>query len=307
MDSASPKHRDGMTGIANLRAPMDDKIKALKTEIKRLRKTISELTPSLEVLLKRRGFKIYKREPSDDLLLPSKKYINTYYEKLKKYSFRLFLRDVIKHQNFFTVDKVTRYSTGEVTLDYINFLLKAKIIESTAKGYRLKKRPIKSFGETLEWFVSRLIKKEFEAETVWGVKFKRPKVGGDYDLIAKIDSSILYMEIKSSPPKQIYDREIIAFLNRIEDLSPEMSVFFMDTELRMKDKIVPMFEAELLRRYKKPIPVERIEKELFHINKKIFIINSKDSIAANIETILNFKWHYVCHPELDSGSQKMLK
>jgi hypothetical protein len=270
---------------------MHNEIKLLKSEIKRLEKALSKVTPSLDVLLKRREFKVYKKEPPEDLLLPEKKYINIFYEKLKKYSFRLFLRDVIKHQNFFTIDKVARYATKEITSQYIDFLLKANLTESTAKGYRLKKRPIKSFGETLEWFIARLIEKEFESETIWGVKFKRPKVGGDYDLIAKIDSSILYMEIKSSPPKQIYDKEIAAFLKRIEDLSPEVSIFFMDTELRMKDKIVPMFEAELQRHYKKSVSVERIVKELFHINKKIFIINSKDSITANIRTVLNFKWH----------------
>ena len=270
---------------------MHNEIRLFKSEIKRLRKALSKVSPSLDVLLKRRGFKVYKKEPSEDLLLPEKKYINIFYEKLKKYSFRLFLRDVIKHQNFFTIDKVARYATKEVTSQYIDFLLKANLTESTAKGYRLKKRPIKSFGETLEWFIARLIEKEFESETIWGVKFKRPKVGGDYDLIAKIDSSILYMEIKSSPPKQIYDKEIAAFLNRVEDLSPEVSIFFMDTELRMKDKIVPMFEAELQRHYKKSVSVERIVKELFHINKKIFIINSKDSITANIGTVLSFYWH----------------
>ena len=270
---------------------MHNEIKLLKSEIKRLGKALSKVSPSLDILLKRRGFKVYKKEPSEDLLLPEKKYMNIFYEKLKKYSFRLFLRDVIKHQNFFTIDKVARYATKEITSQYIDFLLKANLTESTAKGYRLKKRPIKSFGETLEWFIARLIEKEFESETIRGVKFKRLKVGGDYDLIAKIDSSILYMEIKSSPPKQIYDKEIAAFLNRLEDLSPEVSIFFMDTELRMKDKIVPMFEAELQRHYKKSVSVERIVKELFHINKKIFIINSKDSITANIRTVLNFKWH----------------
>ncbi len=270
---------------------MHNEIKLLKSEIKRLGKALSKVSPSLDVLLKRRGFKVYKKESSEDLLLPEKKYMNIFYEKLKKYSFRLFLRDVIKHQNFFTIDKVARYATKEITSQYIDFLLKANLTESTAKGYRLKKRPIKSFGETLEWFIARLIEKEFESETIWGVKFKRPKVGGDYDLVAKIDSSILYMEIKSSPPKQIYDKEIAAFLNRVEDLSPEVSIFFMDTELRMKDKIVPMFEAELQRHYKKSVSVERIVKELFHINKKIFIINSKDSITANIRTVLSFYWH----------------
>lgn len=270
---------------------MHNEIRLFKSEIKRLRKALSKVSPSLDVLLKRRGFKVYKKESSEDLLLPEKKYMNIFYEKLKKYSFRLFLRDVIKHQNFFTIDKVARYATKEITSQYIDFLLKANLTESTAKGYRLKKRPIKSFGETLEWFIARLIEKEFESETIWGVKFKRPKVGGDYDLVAKIDSSILYMEIKSSPPKQIYDKEIAAFLNRVEDLSPEVSIFFMDTELRMKDKIVPMFEAELQRHYKKSVSVERIVKELFHINKKIFIINSKDSITANIRTVLSFYWY----------------
>ena len=70
-------------------------------------------------------------------------------------------------------------------------------------------------------------------------------MGGDYDLIAKVDGSILYMEIKSSPPKQIYQNEISAFFDRVADLSPEISIFFVDTELRMKDKIVLMFEEEL--------------------------------------------------------------
>ena len=91
--------------------------------------------------------------------------------------------------------------------------------------------------------------------------------------------------------EQIYDKEITAFFNRVEDLSPDIAVFFVDTELRMKDKIVPMFEDALLKRYNKAVPVERIVKELFHINKKIFIINSKGGITTNIETVLAFKWH----------------
>lgn len=270
---------------------MKDDIKLLRAEIKRLRKSLSELTPPLEVLLKRRGFIIYKKEPSEDLLLPDSRYLSAYYERLKRYSFRLFLRDVIKHQNLFTPEKVTRYATRDVTLQYIDFLLKANMIEQTGKGYCLKKRPIKSFGETLEWFIARLIQKEFETEVIWGIKFKRPTVGGDYDLISKFNSSILYMEIKSSPPKQIYDREITAFLNRVDDLSPEISIFFVDTELRMKDKIVPMFEEELRRRHIFNVKVERLKKELFHIEGRTFIINSKGEIANNIKTVLNFYWH----------------
>ncbi len=264
-----------------------EEVQSLRNEIKRLRKSLSELTPSLDVLLKRRGFRIYKKEPSEDLLLPAKEFQNGFYELLKKYSFRLFLRDVIKQQNFFRLENVTRYATSEVTKDYLEYLRKVGLVEKVPDGFRLSLRPIKSFGETLEWFMSEIFKVEFAAEAIWGIKFKRPRVGGDYDLIAKVDGSILYMEIKSSPPKQIYQKEITAFFDRLYDFLPEIGIFFVDTELRMKDKIVPMFEEELNMRYVRPPKIVRIEKELFQIGDKIFIINAKDSIAANIEKVLS--------------------
>ncbi|GAB4536840.1 MAG: hypothetical protein Fur0020_05140 [Thermodesulfovibrionia bacterium] len=266
---------------------MKDDIRLLKTEIKRLRRSLSELTPPLETLLKRRGFIIHKKEPSNDLLIPDERYIDHYYEKLKRYSFRLFLRDVIKHQELFGIGDVTRYATREVTSRYIDFLLRIGMIERRPDGYRLKHGPIKSFGETLEWFMARLMNREFGLDAIWGIRFKGMRVGGDYDLIAKFNSSILYMEIKSSPPKQIYDKEVSAFLDRVNDLIPEMAIFFVDTELRMKDKIVPMFEERL----KKGMVVERLKKELFHIGRKIFIINSKDSIMENVRTVMDFYWH----------------
>ena len=147
-----------------------------------------------------------------------------------------------------------------------------------------------SFGETLEWYIAELFKRELGSEAVWGVKFKRPRVGGDYDVIAKFDGSLLYMEVKSSPPKQIYDSEIAAFLDRVDDLAPAIAVFLMDTELRMKDKLVPMFEKELKERLKKPPDVLRMQRELFQVRDRIFIINAKESILRNIETVTG--WYY---------------
>lgn len=278
---------------------LKQEILILKTEIRRLRKSLKELSQPLSVLLRRRGFRVYKKEPMEDLLLPQERFLSEYYRSLHKYSFRLFLRDVIKHQQLFALKDVTRYATREVTKRYVDYLLRIGLIKKTDDFYRLAKQPVQSFGPTLEWFLSETFKREFSAESTWGIKFKRPEVGGDYDLIAKIDGLILYMEIKSSPPKQIYANEIAAFLDRVSDLLPDIAVFFMDTELRMKDKIVPMFEDEL----KKMSPdrashlfrllmgselprVRRIEKELFHIENKIFIINAKDSIVNNLEKVL---------------------
>jgi hypothetical protein len=264
-----------------------DETESLRNEIKRLRRSLSELTPPLEVLLKRRGFRIYKQEPSEDLLVPADEFIDGFYEMLKRYSFRLFLRDVIKNQEFFTAENVTRYATAEVTGGYIEYLRSIGLAEKVRGGFRLALGHIKSFGETLEWFTSDIFKKEFATEAAWGVRFKRPKVGGDYDLIAKVDGAILYIEIKSSPPKQIYQNEISAFFDRVADFYPEISIFFVDTELRMKDKIVPMFEEELKKRYPVPPKVLRMEKELFQMSDKIYIMNAKDSIGSNIEKVLS--------------------
>ncbi|GAB4388126.1 MAG: hypothetical protein Kow0025_05500 [Thermodesulfovibrionales bacterium] len=269
----------------------NDEARALREELRRLRKRLSELTPDLESLLRLRGFRIYKKEPGDDLLLPPADRVDGYYETLKRYSFRLFLRDVIKLQDRFTEKEVARYATAEVTGGYIGYLLQIGLAEPAGGGaFRLAKRPVKSFGETLEWFLAETFRREFSTEAVWGVKFRRPRVGGDYDLIAKINGSILYMEAKSSPPKQIYANEVAAFLDRVEDLNPEAAVFFLDTELRMKDKIVPMFEGELAGRLAAPPPVERMERELFQIWDRIFIINAKPAIAGNIEKVLG--WYF---------------
>ena len=267
-----------------------DELSYLRNEVERLRHSLNILTPRLDVILKRRGFPVYKKEPGEDLLIPAEKFLDDYYRMLHRYSFRLFLRDVIKKQDFFTLEKVTRFATSRVTEEYVEYLRQLGLAKKLDGGFALVRR-IKSFGETLEWFVAEVFKREFGAEALWGVKFKRPNVGGDYDVIARLDGSVvLYAEVKSSPPKQIYDSEITAFLDRVSDLAPEVSVFFMDTELRMKDKIVPMFEEELKKRECDQPGVTRIEKELFQIRNRIFIINSKDSIVRNLETVMN--WYF---------------
>jgi hypothetical protein len=263
-----------------------EELESLRGEVRRLRRTLNVLTPSLDMLLKRRGFRVYKKEPPDDLLVPDDSFCDGFYSALHKYSFRLFLRDVIKHQDRFSLEQVTRYASTRVIRSYLGYLRDIGMIREGAAGYTLTRRPITSFGPTLEWYVAELLKREFGAETLWGVKFRRPKVGGDYDVLAKLDGSLLYAEVKSSPPKQVAESEIAAFLDRVDDLAPEAALFLMDTELRMKDKIVPMFEQELAKRMTDPFPVLRVERELFHIQDRIFIVNAKESINRNIEKVV---------------------
>lgn len=267
-------------------------IAVLKEELRRIKERLRNGIVPVEEMLKRRGMVIFKKEAMDDTLVPSDDYEEVFYEKLKRYSFRLFLRDLIKYQHGFSVKDLIHYSTEEVTREYLDYCIECGIVIALKEGrFSLSRVPIKSFGITLEWFVSKILEKEFVASTIWGVRFKDTAKGGDYDLIANMEGKILYMEIKSSPPKQIYDTEIRAFLDRIDEINSDISIFFMDTELRMKDKIVPMFDIELQNRYGMKRPeIQRMERELFSIQDRIFILNSKDNIVTNIGTALN--WYF---------------
>jgi len=92
-----------------------DELAFLRGEVIRLRRALDTLTPRIEDLLRRRGFRVYKKEPAEDLLIPSPEYLDSFYGMMHRYSFRLFLRDIIKHQPLFTPEQVARYATREVT------------------------------------------------------------------------------------------------------------------------------------------------------------------------------------------------
>jgi len=262
----------------------EEELKLLRSEVQRLRERIGRFTPSLPLLLRRRGFTVHKSGPAKDLLVPAAQFLDSYYAHLHRYSFRLLLRDIIKYQDRFSLEQLTRYSSSRVVRSYLGYLQEVRLVREGAAGYVLAKRPLMSFGPTLEWYVAELLSREYGAETMWGVRFRKRSVGGDYDVLAKLEGALLYVETKSSPPKQVTDGEISAFLTRVEDLGPDLAVFLMDTELRMKDKVVPLFERALAARHVAPPVVARLERELFQIGERMYIVNAKESLGRNIGT-----------------------
>lgn len=260
----------------------EDEIRELKGEVRRLREGHARISGSVEAMLERRGFRVYRKEQDGDVIKPAPGLEDEFYSRLKRYSFRLFLRDAIKYQDGFAPEELGRFFTIEAAREYAAFLERFGIAVNRDGRYVLKDRPVRSFGPTLEWFVAEILRREYAAEALWGIRFRNTQSGGDYDIIANVEGRLFYAEVKSSPPKQIYDTEIKAFINRHMELSPDFSFFIMDTELRMKDKIVFLFERALPSTPLGGQAVERLRAELFHIGGRIFIINSKGGLDANI-------------------------
>ncbi len=270
-------------------------VRHLSKEVETLRALSVEDPFPVDGMLKMRGIKIFRKNPSDRLFFPADlplSYKNQFYEMMKKYSFRLLLRDIIKHQDRFRIQDLTHYCSSKVAQRYCDLLYKMGAIQKnkTTGKYRTRVSPIYSFGPTLEWFIAEMFKREFASPAFYGVHVKKTPSGGDYDVVASWNRRLVYVEVKSSPPKGVELGEVKTFFSRIDDLLPEVAILFNDTQLRMKDKLVVMFEEELERKYGKEAktlyPVERLVEELFHVRHQVFIVNSKKDVVENFHVCL---------------------
>jgi hypothetical protein len=270
------------------------KVQRFAKEIEILKTLSIEDSSSVEGMLKMRGIRVFRKNPTDRLFFPPElppSYKNQFYETMKRYSFRLVLRDIIKHQDRFWIQDLTHYCSPKVAQGYCDLLYKMGATQKDRTSrYRTRVSPIYSFGPTLEWFIAEMFRREFASPALYGVHVKKTPSGGDYDVIASWNRRLVYVEVKSSPPKGVELGEVKTFLSRIDDVLPEVAILFNDTQLRMKDKLVVMFEEELERRYGKEAktlyPVERLVEELFHVRHRIFIVNSRKDVVENFHVCL---------------------
>jgi hypothetical protein len=93
-------------------------------------------------------------------------------------------------------------------------------------------RPATSFGPTLEWYVARELRCRLGFDTVAGVKVRARGVGGDLHVVAAAEGKLVYLELKSSPPKHLSDAEVSAFFDRLRVVRPDTTLFVMDAPLR---------------------------------------------------------------------------
>jgi hypothetical protein len=205
-------------------------------------------------------------------------------ELLGHYAFRLFLRGSILLPQGFVPQDATRYLKRAQARAYAEALVKLGLAEQTSRGrYRLI-RTAKSFGGTLEWYVARELNRRFGFDAVAGVRFHTRGVGGDLDVIATAEGKLIYLELKSSPPKNLAGREVAAFLDRVHMLRPDVTLFVVDTALRLSDKVLPMLVAELEHRRNEvqAITPRRIVRELWSLTPHVYVVNAKPELLANI-------------------------
>ena len=241
---------------------------------------------AVRAALRRRGlFWEGERDPTP-LLVPDGAARERHYELLGHYSYRLFLRDLLKQRDDLRPERLGRYVGPPVAARYLRFLADAGLVRRAGRGvYRLCDDRIVSFGGTLEWYVAQVLAREFECASAHGLRIAHAAHGGDYDVIACTEGEVVYIETKSAPPRQIVQEEVGAFLDRVDTLRPDLALFLADTTLRMRDKLVPLFGAEAARR-RLAWEATRLERELWRVGPEVYLLNADPDLRRNLGACL---------------------
>jgi hypothetical protein len=202
--------------------------------------------------------------------------------RLGHYAFRLFLRGAIERSASFTPGETTRFLKPGAARELAEELVSLGLAARTgANRYRLT-WPARNFGGTLEWYVAQELRRRFGFDVATGLKFGARGVGGDLDIVAAAEGKLVYLELKSSPPKHLSEGEVAAFVSRLRALRPDVALFVVDTALRLSDKVLPMLVAGLERYREDPLTPRRVERELWALTPHVYAVNAKPDLLANI-------------------------
>lgn len=244
--------------------------------------------------LRQRGFTVCQAEPFEKTI---HKHIDKGWPRdefnrhFTSYSYRIFLRDLISIRDHIHPDSFGLFIEREGVEKYLELSERLSLIERIKSGgYRFSLPDVTDIGDTFEYFVAQTLT-DMDYDTAWGVKFEGISSGGDFDVIGLAAGKLFYIETKTSPPKHVEGGEIANFLERIISLRPDFGVLLNDTHLRMKDKLVPLIEEEVEKRTGSNASMERLDREIFSLQGKVFVTNTKRDIGVNLKICFQDFFH----------------
>jgi hypothetical protein len=272
----------------------------------------------LESVLRRRGHRIVKRGEIVNTLFPEDRvvpilesmgqfeyaayfrpeFISPYLEQFRKTSFRKMVRELIaaKSQGVSRVKLEATYRSAFD--DYMRLLRTMLLIREDAESVFLT-RNVDNIGPSLEHYIAQLLVREFHASAEWGVVLEGlPRAGGDYDALAWLDPSLIYVECKSSDPNNVEKGQIRQFLQRSKELAPELAILLLDTDSNLVDfvncRVNPLMRTAV-GTSRDHGPIEKLENYpgLFFGYRRVFITGSEPSIERQIRRCLQYYYAQV--------------
>ncbi|NLI56657.1 hypothetical protein GX420_06735 [bacterium] len=276
---------------------IEKKLKKIEIDLYNLKLNFSKILSILDKnfnkeiilsLLKERGLKPVESDEMKLILPKDERFYDEYFELLGSYYFRRVLSDMIKKKEFDEsfVDKLKEKWGEKAVKKYLPYIMRYEIIIKKYDKYISNYYDIDNFGDTLEWYIVKILLNEFSIPSISNVKIKGLSTGGDFDIFFLLLGKLSYLEIKSSPPNNISIEEIENFIKRVDIINPSVSILFIDTTLNIKRNIIDNMKF-LLKRVNREFSEKVIRNGFYKVSKGIYVFNSKRSFKISFNYVLD--------------------
>lgn len=231
-----------------------------------------------------------------------------FYRSMSKISLRKMFRFMLTHPQGVSEVELSNELHQESTTIHkrVLYLEKTGVIRKCDKNRWCLSHAVDNFGPTYERYVKSTFEREFRWSTEWGIELEDFEYG-DFDVLATIASTLCYVECKTSRPEDVGEKQLRYFLQRSQDLAPEIAILLLDTEDSL-DKPLEQLENILTRitRWKpeKPFFIEPARFAGVHFGcRRIFVTNAKPSVVHNLRLCLRFYWTWLKFQSFLGGPQ----
>ena len=146
-----------------------------------------------------------------------------FYKNCKSFAFRQILKVIYDSGKGYSFDEILK-KVSTLTHDSLskklNELLEEKCISQKDRHPRFIAIQDKNYGRTFEWFVSEIIKREMHGISCSGVKIRKLRSGGDFDVLCRLEDLLVHFECKSGSVNNITEDDITKFIQRYKELAP---------------------------------------------------------------------------------------
>jgi len=181
---------------------------------------------SIQNTLSRRGFDIKGIADCADVIQTT----DSFYENLKSVSFRQILKSIYDAETGLDeseiLEKLSSLTRESLSSKMRLLLYDGCVIKDNSK---YSKTVGKDYSRTFEWFICEIFKRELKGIASSGVKILNLRCGGDFDVIARLEDLLVYIECKSGSILNITEDEITNFLARYKEIAPSFSILLIDT------------------------------------------------------------------------------
>lgn len=239
----------------------------------------------------------------------SGEFIIHYMARFEKASFRKVIRQLLRDGRQFVEIEELRRIAGRSTEDYLTYLDRTLLIEREGTRVRLT-REINDIGASLEHYVSVLCERELRGASEWSVLLANlPRSGGDFDVLAWLEPSLIYVECKSARPSHISEAEIREFLQRSVELAPDLAILLIDTEDDLTQFVNRRINSVIRQEHcieddsDQWITERNDYPRVFYGPRNIYVINSRYTILAQLRRCLQHYYAHVKHGSFYSDDE----